>query len=341
MKKWIVFILLISVIVAVSNAEACSQAVYNSDYGVIISRTVDWEVFGHPTVEKIIRDQSIKIHNGTELSVKHGYIAFYEANGNFSAEAHNEVGLSVASLYDDTVGFSKDMLDEKQGDVSTLFLTDYVASQFSTVDEAVRGLKEVKIHAGACELPAVGNISLPIHFQIADKSGKSVIIEFRDGKTVFYKNEPVITNEPQIPEQKENLKRYRPWGGNLDMPGDISSKDRFVRGSNAVLQIKEMEALADENEAYALGQELLDSIKTGVRQYSVDDPKKEKYGTLWSTYYDMAKGKIVFQSQRRVMPVIIDVNKVNFKSGRVTLDIEGIRGDVTHFLNLVKTGDSK
>ena len=329
MRVVIILFIIVIVLFAATNAEACSRTVYSSDYGVILSRTTDWAVFGHPLVQKMGRDQAITIHNGSKVPVKYGYIAFYEEDGKFSAEAHNEAGLSAAGFYDDTVGFSKDMLDENKGDVSTLFLPNYIVSQFATVDEAVQGLKKIKIHAGALDLPTEGKINLPIHYQIADKTGKTVVMEFRKGKVVFYEDQPVITNEPQIPEQRKNLKRYKPWGGGLDMPGDMASKDRFVRASNALIQIKEMKAPVDEAEAYSLGQELLDALKTGVRQYNVYDPKKEKYGTLWTTYYDMTTGKIAFHSQRRVTPVIIDMNKVDFASGQVTLDVESLQGDIT------------
>ena len=342
MKIRAVVALIVAFLCLENNAGACSRAVYSSDYGVILSRTVDWAVFGHPSVQKVGRDQSLTIHNKTTLPVKYGFIAFYEENGKFSAEAHNEAGLSAAGFYDDTAGFSAEMLDKNKGDVRTLFLPDYIASQFATVAEAVSNLKKIKIHAGAFDIPTVGYISMPIHFQIADKSGKCVEMEFRDGKVVFYENEPVITNEPQMPEQKENLKKYKPWGGSLDMPGDMASKDRFVRASNALAQIKEMSAPVDEVDAYAQGQHLLDTLKTGVRQYNVYDPvKKEKYGTLWSTYYDVNKGKVVFQSQRRVMPAIIDMGKIDFKSGRVTLDAEALEGDITQALNSANSSGGK
>jgi len=333
MKFGVILLVIISLFFVTSDAEACSRAVYSSDYGLILSRTTDWAVFGHPLVQKIGRDQTVTIHNGSEIPVKYGYIVFYEEDGKFAAEAHNEAGLSAAGFYDDTVSFSKDMLDENKGDVSTLVLPNYIASQFATVDEAVQGLKNIKIHAGALDIPTVGNINLPIHYQIVDKSGRTVVVEFRKGKVVFYDNQPVIANEPQIPEQRKNLKRYKPWGGKLDMPGDMASKDRFVRASNALIQIEEMKAPVDKNEAYSLGQELLDALKTGVRQFNVYDPKKEKYGTLWTTYYDMTTGKIVFHSQRRIMPAVIDMNKINFNSGQVTLDIENMQGDISEALN--------
>ena len=315
-------------------AEACSRAVYHSKYGTIISRTTDWEVFVHPTVGKVGRDQFYAMHNGTKIPVKYGYVGFYEVKGKFSIEAHNEKGLSIALLYDSTVGFSKDQLNPKKGDVNLLFLADYVASQFTTVKEAVAKLKTLTFHAGIIDIPAQGKKHMPVHFQINDKNGNTVIIEFRKGKVMYYENEPILTNAPQIPEQKENLKLYRPWGGKLNMPGDIHSKDRFVRASNALMQIKEGRAPKDVVEAYVQGQHLLHTLLLGARQYSVYDTKKKgKYGTLWTTYYDMPAKKIVFHSTRRAMPFVIDMDELNFAYGRVTFDAEALQGDITQALN--------
>ena len=43
----------------------------------------------------------------------------------------------------------------------------------------------------------------------------------------------VMTNEPDLPKQKELLKKYSDWGGDIELPdglpGSVSSPDRFVR----------------------------------------------------------------------------------------------------------------
>lgn len=319
---------------SVTVAEACSRAVFKSNYGTVISRTTDWAVDVHPTFGKVGRDQVYQMHNGNELPVKYGYIGFYEVHGKVGIEAHNEAGLSAALLYDSTAGYSKDQLDPAQGDVSLLMLTDYVASQFATVDEAVANLKSIDLHAGIVDIPDQGKKHMPVHFQLNDKQGNVVVIEFRDGNVAYYENQAVMTNAPQIPEQLENLDNYKPWGGDLNMPGDIDSKDRFVRISNALAQIQEQNAPTDATVAYVQGRHLLHAMSLGQRQYSVYDAEaKGKYGTLWTTYYDTSEGKIVFQSTKRLNPVVIDMNRVDFESGRVTFDAEEVQGDVTDALN--------
>lgn len=41
----------------------------------------------------------------------------------------------------------------------------------------------------------------------------------------------VCTNDPAYDAQLENLRRYAPFGGELDLPGEILATDRFVRAS--------------------------------------------------------------------------------------------------------------
>jgi choloylglycine hydrolase len=41
----------------------------------------------------------------------------------------------------------------------------------------------------------------------------------------------VMANDPTFDEQLANLRRYLPYGGDLPLPGDILSTDRFVRAT--------------------------------------------------------------------------------------------------------------
>ena len=55
----------------------------------------------------------------------------------------------------------------------------------------------------------------------------------------------VATNDPVYEDQLVNLARYRPFGGELPLPGDILSPDRFVRASYFLHYLPEPQTYAE------------------------------------------------------------------------------------------------
>ncbi len=104
----------------------------------------------------------------------------------------------------------------------------YVLDNFGSVAEVVRAVADVRI----VSVPVRGH-DMGCHLAIEDASGDSAIIEPIDGRLVVHhgREYAVIANSPTYDEQLANLARYRPFGGELPPPGDISSLDRFVRAS--------------------------------------------------------------------------------------------------------------
>lgn len=72
-----------------------------------------------------------------------------------------------------------------------------------------------------------------LHVAMEDSSGDSAIIEFMHGRMQIYhgrsQNYSVMTNDPALPLQLKNLKRYTPFSGDEPLPGDTTSMERFVR----------------------------------------------------------------------------------------------------------------
>ena len=53
------------------------------------------------------------------------------------------------------------------------------------------------------------------------------------------------SNDPVYEDQLVNLARYRPFGGELPLPGDILSPDRFVRASYFLHYLPEPQTYAE------------------------------------------------------------------------------------------------
>ena len=113
--------------------------------------------------------------------------------------------------------------------VSNLQWAQYVLDNYATVAEALDGLKIVQIVSNK----AAGR-EWPLHLAIEDATGDSAVLEYVGGKLVIHhgKQVTVMTNEPTLDEQLANLKRYKLFGGNLPMPGDVDPASRFVRATS-------------------------------------------------------------------------------------------------------------
>ena len=137
----------------------------------------------------------------------------------------NGKGLAAHALYLDDVDWEAP--DDRPA-VGNIMWVQYLLDSFATVAEVVAAVPEVRI----ASVPIRGH-DMGCHIAVDDASGDSAIIEPIDGKLVVHhrREYAVMANSPDYDDQLTNLARYRPFGGELPPPGDITSLDRFVRAS--------------------------------------------------------------------------------------------------------------
>lgn len=160
----------------------------------------------------------------------------------------NEAGLAVASLY-----FATDAVYPKKSEGTLLELAPHDVVSFllgncQTILEVKKIIKEIKIIE---EVSPVIDGVLPLHWIVADKSGRSIVIEpVATGIEIYENTVGVMTNSPSFPWHLTNLNQYvtvsntekRPiqykdflatgngaGSGMLGIPGDYTSISRFVR----------------------------------------------------------------------------------------------------------------
>ena len=143
-----------------------------------------------------------------------------------ASDGMNEAGLSAHLLY---LHGSEHETPDTRPAVSNLQWAQYVLDNYATVAEALDGLNTVQIVSSK----AAGR-EWPLHLAIEDATGDSAVLEYVGGKLVVHhgKDVTVMTNEPAMDEQLANLKRYKLFGGDLSMPGDVDPASRFVRASS-------------------------------------------------------------------------------------------------------------
>ncbi|MCK9915138.1 linear amide C-N hydrolase [Microbacteriaceae bacterium K1510] len=208
---------------------ACSLILWNTNgQAVLAARTMDLYVDDQPRLVYLPRGIARRGVAGADAATWTSKYASAAMTG-FDAgtsDGMNEAGLSAHLLY--LHGTEHEPADRRPG-VSNLVWAQFVLDNFSTVAEALEGLKQVRI----VSTPAQGR-EWPLHLSLEDASGDSAVIEFVGGRAVVHhgKDVTVMTNEPALAEQLANLKRYRLFGGDLPMPGDIDPMSRFVRAAS-------------------------------------------------------------------------------------------------------------
>lgn len=217
----------------------------------------------------------------------------------------NEKGLSGGIFYfPGFAGYQEIAPDDMTKALAPWELLTWALTSFATVDEVAAALPSVKV--GAVPLEALGGVP-PVHYFLADTSGKSIVVEYVDGDLNIHDNRiGVVANSPTFDWQMTNLRNYinisddpqqaidldgvnlDPFstGGNLfGIPGDFSSPARFVRATVFSHLSVEQATGAD---AIMQGFHILDNFD--IPDGSVPEPKGSNPPTEiteWTTMSDL------------------------------------------------------
>lgn len=248
------------VVVMPFQTSACTGVkLIGADGTVVFGRTQEWGKFdlkGRMAVYPRDTHFQSEVPGGAEglsWKSKYGFAGVLLLNRVINT-GMNETGLTGGMFYHK--GFAEyGKYDPAEVSVSMApsELLTYILSSFSTIDEVKKGLAEVRV------VPVVDpdlKATMPVHAMITEPGGRSIVIEFKDGKPVFFENPVgVITNNPTFDWHLTNLRNYgylsntpfpeTKWGdlkitplaggsGMLGLPGDFTSPSRFVRAATFV-----------------------------------------------------------------------------------------------------------
>ena len=163
-------------------------------------------------------------------------------------EATNEKGLSMAGLNFPASAVYHDVKPDC-ANIASFELIPYILGQCESVQEAKTLLQRLNITRDGFseQLPPS-----PLHWMIDDREGCIVVESMADGLHVYDNWSNVMTNEPPLPLQLENLAHYQALSpeepvnrfaptlplkvggrctGAIGLPGDWSPWSRFVRAA--------------------------------------------------------------------------------------------------------------
>lgn len=247
----------------------------------------------------------------------------------------NENGMYVTSLYHPGFAvYPSYKPDQANISMGPNDLTNYVLTEFSTVDEVREGLKKVRVVA----IPeaAIGGIAPPVHLMVVDQTGKAIVVEFLNGVlTVFDNPLRVMTNAPSFDWHMINLRNYvelspnphpaknisglsfAPLGagsGLLGIPGDYTPPSRFVR---AVIYTQMARPTPDGAETVYEVFRILDNFNLPIGSAEGANSSSEllkgmRSSTIWTTAADTKNLVYYYHTQHNRRVRMVDLKRIDF-----------------------------
>lgn len=287
MKKYFWTLLFLTTIV--QSVYPCSSFVLKNGKTILLGKNFDWTFDKGYIIKNLKNTTKVAYftHHGTSASwtSKYGSITFNQNGKEMPYGGMNEKGLVVEMLWLEDTRFN---ISEDKTYLNELEWIQYQLDNFQTVDEVVANVETLKIY------PIKGKI----HYILADTNGKSVIIEYLDGKPMVYEKEAnacqAITNKSVAFSEKyiDNIQGIR--------QNNTSEIYRYHQLEN---QIKKLQNPSDFSEKTAF--QLLERVNI---------PKGD-FKTVWSIVYNIENKSIAFYSHKNKEIKQINLNNIDFEQG--------------------------
>ena len=298
-------------------------------------RTMEFAVDLHSNAVLVPRGQHVTSPapdgKGLAWTSKYGFVGMNAFGEAAATDGLNEKGLGFGALYlPGETEYETVKKGKEARALSNIAFGAWVLGNFATVDEVRAALGDVVVWGEP--VPQLGSFA-PLHYAITDAGGKSIVIEYVDGKMHVYDNDVgVLTNSPAYPWHIQNLRNYvnltavnaapikigtatyagtGQGSGLHGLPGDPTPPSRFVMAAaTSYLADKPKDA----GEALVLAMHLIDRVdipKGLVRDYA-NGGKPEGDYTQWTTFRDHANKVYYWRSYQDPAMKAIDLKTVDF-----------------------------
>ena len=274
-------------------ANACTTLVYNNGDAAISVRTMDW--FGHDDAKVVgdgagIENRYADGDNAVATKSKYASMKIESFLPKVVAEALNDQGLEAHMLYlgKDYTSFAEPTAAKP--DVDAIKVVEWAVDNFASVDEVLAALDKVDVvNSGICGLPPHNDMShcsevAPIHFQFADRAGKTAVVEFVGGEMQVYNEDgsAYMSNDPAFDSHLMMDKEMTEAGAT------IRAYDRRLRGK-AVLEDMYKRDVKDVDAAKVAIKAAANTVFAGYDQ--LDPYVNDVFPTLWTIHTDRNAGE--------------------------------------------------
>lgn len=332
-KLNLLFVMMLAIVGIHTKADSCTGITLKSNDGAnIVARTVEWASGESPSDYLIVPqgyEKQSMLPDGTKTGMKYtaffGYVGL--ASEDYVIEGLNQVGLSAGLFYFPKTG-SYPKYDESLKD-KTISDTEFVAwilGSFETVEDVISALSSVRV-------VATDSRAENLHWRVADKYGRQIVIEYMDGLPMVYENTlGVLTNSPEYPWHLTNLNNYinlhpgsadshafgdiylNPIGhgsGLLGLPGDVTPPSRFVRAAIYQTSAPEFEnAIQAVNQAFVILEAM--TIPIGIQFSDKTKIPNIPSATQWTAVTDMTNNNLYYNTMYNPTVRKIDLNSIDF-----------------------------
>lgn len=337
MKKRSIIGVVLLIAVAIPGFACTGISLKSKDGSSIQARTIEW-ANGILESSYVIIPRGEKMFSytpdgkeGLTFTAKYGTVGLTVATNVFIAEGMNEKGLSAGLFYFPGYGKYEDYNPKYQEkSLIDLQFVNWVLTQFATIDEVKEALNDIKVVGLNPE-----GMTSTVHWRIAERGGRVVVLEFIDGVPHFYENKVgVLTNSPDFNWHLTNLNNYvnlhpgaapnnslgsmklSPISGNsgfLGLPGDATSPSRFVR---AAFYRNTAPKLDSAFETVAQAFHILNNfdIPMGIQHPAGKVPDFPS-ATQWTCVSDQTNLIIYYKTAENSLIRSIDLNEIDF--GRI------------------------
>lgn len=309
---------------------------------------------------------------GTTWQVKHAYVGFTPMRHvvdkiNYVLteinDGINEKGLYCGGFYH--MGheeYSKLPPSKEQRNISNMDFPSWVLGRFSKVEELKKALTDendpeyVLVRQFSIELapgiPVTKESKFPqLHYKVADRHGKAIVIEFVNGKAKIFDSAGVITNNPTYDWHITNLQNYvglqtknhedvkfmktkyeklSNGTGGIGLPGDFTSTSRFIRAMYLLNATVTNNKIKTNEEAILRAFRILNQFD--IPEGSVVETKphdQDKVTTMeatsWTSMADLSKRRYYYNTLNSRSIRMIDlgelIKKIPESTKPVTIDV--------------------
>ncbi|WP_281258183.1 choloylglycine hydrolase [Leucobacter massiliensis] len=252
-------------------------------------------------------------------TVADGYPLYYDAS--------NEAGLSMAGLnFPDNADYKP--VDPERTNIAPFEFIPWILGSCASVEEAERALESVNL----ADIPFSEEYpQSPLHWIIADRERSLTVESVREGLKVYQNPYGVLTNNPTFDIQSFSLNDYMHLSprqprnsfaeslsfdaysrgmGAIGLPGDLSSKSRFVRAV-----FTKMNSVCGESESESLSQffQILGSVAQQRGCVLVEDDDKYEI-TIYSSCCNTDRGIYYYRTYENSQLSAVDMHREDLDS---------------------------
>lgn len=313
---------ILSLSIAIPSFACTNITLKANDNSVMVGRTME---FGPSLQSRVIyspqgKSFTSKTMNGQvtkSWKAKYSYLFLDFFNSSKTVDGMNNQGLSFGYLYlPGYTEYQQVPQGQEQNALSYLDFGDWILGNFSNVNEVKEALKNLYVFAQPASFGSEHNVVFPLHAIVTDANGKSITIEFVNGKMQVTDNVlGVLTNSPPVNWQMNNLKNYAnlsPYSpepinidgvtysgtgqgsGAVGLPGDFTPPSRFVK---MAFLVKTVEPAQNATQALNLAQHIINNADIPNGSVRGTKGKSDPNDTTqWTVFKDLKNHVLYFKS---------------------------------------------